>query len=81
MARPSTCTLREVKRPFVQAETTVESQHLRHSEGKYYSLVTHEIVAIDETQLRAAEHHNGVSNLFRESFPALAIFYACPEIA
>jgi len=81
MAGPSTCTLREVKRPFVHAEATVESQHLHRLEVEDHSLVTHEIMAIDQTQLRAAEHHNGVSNLFRESFPALAIFYACPESA
>ena len=72
--------LLEVERAFVYAEATIKNQCLIFfTKGRYYSLVTHEIVAIDKTQLWAAEHHHGVSNLFRESFPALAIFYACPE--
>ena len=49
--------------------------------GKYYLLVTHEIVAINKAQLRAAEHYNRVPNLFRESFPTLAFFNAFPESA
>lgn len=79
MRPPLTYTLPEVERAFVHAETTIKSQRPNAPKKEYHSLVTHEIVTIDKTQPRAAEHYYGVSNFICESFPALAIFYACPK--